>query len=99
MRTVKTIRAMTVLCALSLPGYAMADEAYGDSESTDVAYKSRPSLYIGGFYMRPDSKRSTTNRAEGWIIGAGIPLWRGLSLEGNLFTANLDTGTLNQTKL
>lgn len=99
MRTVKTIRAMTVLCALSLPGYALAEEAYSDSADTGAAYQSRPSLYLGGFYMRPDSKRSTTNRAEGWIIGAGIPLWRGLSLEGNLFTANLDTGTLNQSTL
>lgn len=100
MRTVKTIRAMSVLCALSLPGFAMADGTYGDNAgSGDYVYQTRPSLYLGGFYMRPDSKRSTTNRAEGWIIGAGIPVWRGLSLEGNLFTANLDTGTLNQSTL
>lgn len=100
MRTVKAIRAMTVLCALSLPGYAIADEAAGGDSDTDTfAYRARPSLYLGGFYMRPDSKRSTTNRAEGWIIGAGIPVWRGLAIEGNLFTANLDTGTLNESTL
>lgn len=99
MRTVTTIRAATVLCALSLPGYALADGSYSDSASADAAYQAKPSLYVGGFYMRPDSKRKTTNRSQGWSVGLGIPVWQGLSLEASAFTANLDTGTLNQDTL
>lgn len=100
MQTVITIRAVTVLCGLALSGSALAGSAYGDNSSADTdTYKTQPSLYVGGFYLHPDSKRSTTNRGEGWTVGAGIPLWRGLSLEASLFTANLDTGTLNQATL
>jgi len=89
---------VTVLCGLALSGAALADNAYSDNTDGD-AYQRLPSLYVGGFYMRPDSKRSTTNRAQGWTVGAGIPLWRQLTLEAHLFTANLDTGTLNQSTL
>jgi OOP family OmpA-OmpF porin len=32
-------------------------------------------------------------------VGVGVPLWQHLSLEGNFFMANLDTGTLNQNTL
>lgn len=100
MRKYKTRRAAAMLCALALPGYALADSSYSDSAATETnEYRARPSLYVGGFYFHPDSKRSTTNRGHGWTVGAGLPIWSGLSLEANLFEANLDTGTLNQATL
>lgn len=100
MRTVKTIKAAALICGLALPGYALAEGTSSDNPNADGdVYKAQPNLYVGGFYMRPDSKRSTTNRAQGWTVGVGIPVWWRLSLEANLFTANLDTGTLNQATL
>lgn len=100
MRTVKTIKAAAIICGLALPGYALAEGSYSEYSSADNdVYRAQPSLYVGGFYLRPDSKRRTTNRAEGWTIGVGIPVWWRLSLEANLFTTNLDTGTLNEATL
>lgn len=75
MQTATTIRAVTVLCGLALSGQALAENAYGDYSSADAnTYKAQPSLYVGGFYLHPDSKRSTTSRGEGWTVGVGIPV-------------------------
>ena len=101
MRTVTKLRAMAALCGLALPGYVLADvgDVDGGNTVSADAYRAQPSLYVGGFYLHPDPKRSTTRRGMGWTVGVGIPVWWRLSLEANLFTANLDTGTLNQATL
>lgn len=96
MRTITTLRAVAVVGALALP--VTAPVAAASSDGPD-GYLASPSLYIGGFYLHPDAKRSTTKRGEGWTIGAGLPVWRGLTLELMAFTANLDTGTRNQATL